>query len=108
MRWPTGATPALTQSATGTTGAGYGGSLPIVSSNGATPGTGVVWLIRRSSPISLEAYNADTLGAPLYTASVGQLVQSGPGQFVPDADCRPMAGSTLPAYKAVSVFGLTQ
>ena len=34
----TGSNPALTQVATGTTHAGYGGSLPIVSSNGATSG----------------------------------------------------------------------
>jgi hypothetical protein len=103
----TGATPALTQAAAGTTGAGYGGSLPIVSSNGATAGTGVVWLIRRSAPISVEAYNADTLGAPIFASNVGNW--SNPGQGNPfltpmEADGR----LYVPAYKSVSVFGLTQ
>jgi hypothetical protein len=103
----TGATPSLTQFATGTTGAGYGGSLPIVSSNGETSGTGVVWLIRRSSPISLEAYNADTLGAPIYAANVGTWSNQGQG----NSFLTPMQANGrlyLPAYKAVSVFGLKQ
>jgi hypothetical protein len=102
-----GAAPALTQFATGTTAAGYGGSLPIVSSNGATPGTGIVWLIRRTEPISVEAYGADALGAPIFTASVGNW--SNPGQG--NAFLTPMQANGrlyLPAYKAVSVFGLTQ
>ena len=103
----TGATPALTQAAAGNSGAGYGGSLPIVSSNGATAGTGVVWLIRRSAPISVEAYNADTLGAPIFASNVGNW--SNPGQGNPfltpmEADGR----LYVPAYEAVSVFGLTQ
>ncbi len=51
----TGATPSLTQVATGTVAAGYGGSLPIVSSNGSTSGTAVVWLIHRGSTVRLEA-----------------------------------------------------
>jgi hypothetical protein len=103
----TGAKPALTQFATGTSGAGYGGSLPIVSSNGAGSGTGVVWLIRRSAPISMEAYNADALGKPLYTATVGNW--SNPGQSNPFLTPMQANGRLyVPAYKTVSVFGLTQ
>ena len=41
----TGATPALTPLATGSDGAGFGGSFPIVSSNGVATGTGVVWAL---------------------------------------------------------------
>ena len=74
----TGATPMLTQLATGTTGAGYGGSFPVVSSNGATAGTGVVWLIRRDTTEQLEAYDAVNLGAPLFQANAGSWNTSGP------------------------------
>ena len=69
----TGATPKLTQLATGTTGAGYGGSFPVVSSNGATAGTGVVWLIRRDTTEQLEAYDAVSLGTPAVPGQCGQL-----------------------------------
>ena len=31
-----------------------------------------MWLIRRSVPMALEAYNADTLGAPIYAANAGK------------------------------------
>jgi hypothetical protein len=57
--------------ATGTTKAGYGGSLPVVTSNGSTAGTALVWVLRRSTPVDLEAYDAIALGAPVYSASVG-------------------------------------
>jgi len=43
------ATLSLTMSAAGSSGAGYGGSLPIVSSNGALPSSGVLWLIDRAN-----------------------------------------------------------
>ncbi len=100
-------TPGLTPFAAGTTQAGYGGSLPVVSSNGAATGTGVVWLIRRSAPMELEAYNADALGTPLFSANVGSWsnVQN-QNSFV-----TPMVANGrvyAPAYKTVKVFGLTQ
>jgi hypothetical protein len=101
-----GATPALTPIASGTSDAGYGGSLPIVSSNGAAPGTGVVWLIRRSSPVSVEAYNADTLGAPIFAANTGAWPNPEQNPFL-----TPMQANGrvyVPGYKTVTVFGLAQ
>jgi len=102
----TGATPSLTNTLTGTTGSGYGGSLPIVSSNGATSGTGVVWLIRRSVPIELEAYNATTLGAPIYAVTAGNwsnTTDNNPFLTPMEANGRVY----VPAYLTVEVFGLT-
>ncbi len=98
-------TPALTQTMAGTTKAGYGGSLPIVSSNGDIPGSGIVWLVRRSVPMELEAYGADTLGKPLFAANAGvwSNVQNQNSFVTPmEANGRVYA----PAYKTVKVFGL--
>ena len=103
----TGATPSLTQTVTGTSGAGYGGSLPIVSSNGATAHTGVVWLMERYSPITLEAYDASTLGAPIYSAQTGSW--SNPGQGNPFLTPMEANGHVyVTGYQNVYVFGLTQ
>jgi outer membrane protein assembly factor BamB len=102
----TGATPALTQVAQGTTTAGYGGSLPVVSSNGAMPGTGVVWLVRRTKPPTVEAYAADSLGAPIFSASAGKWSNPAGNSFL-----TPLVANGrlfVPAYKTVMVFGLTQ
>ena len=98
-------TPALTQTVTGTTTGGYGGTLPVVSSNGAAPGTGVLWMIRRSAPMELEAYDADKLGAPLFSANAGSWSnKQNQNSFVSvmEANGRVYA----PAYKTVKVFGL--
>lgn len=102
----TGTQPALTQFATGTTGAGYGGSLPIVSSNGAVSGTGVVWLIRRSYPVSLEAYSADTLGAPIFSAKTGYWPNPEDNPFLTPMEANGRV--YVPGYQTVSVFGLSQ
>ena len=93
--------------ATGTTGAGYGGSLPIISSNGSTAGTGVVWLVRRSAPIELEAYDATNLGNPIYSANIGgwsNPYDDNPFLTALEANGRVYVGS----YLTVQVFGLTQ
>jgi len=101
-----GATPSLTQVAAGTSAAGYGGSLPIVSSNGAASGTGVVWLVRRGSSVQLEAYNAVSLGAPIFAAGAG--TWSNPGQQNSFLTAMAANGRVyVPAYKTVNVFGLT-
>jgi hypothetical protein len=99
----TGSTPQLTQLSTGTTGAGYGGSFPVVSSNGATPRSGVVWLIRRDTTEQLEAYDALKLGDPLFQANAGSWNTSGPFLSPLVANGRVYVG----AYQTVSVFGLT-
>ena len=98
-------TPALTPTVTGTTTGGYGGTSPVVSSNGNTAGTGVLWMMRRSAPMELEAYNADTLGAPLFSANAGTWSnRQNQNSFVSvmEANGRVYA----PAYKTVKVFGL--
>jgi hypothetical protein len=101
----TGSLPSLTQVASGTSSAGYGGSLPIVSSNGATPSTGVVWLVNRNGGVTLEAYDALALGAPLFSANAG--VWSNPGQGNPFVTPMEADGRVyVPAYKTVTVFGL--
>jgi len=99
----TGSTPKLTQIATGTTGAGYGGSFPVVSSNGSAPNTAVVWLIRRGTTEQLEAYDAVNLGAPLFHANAGHWNTSGSFLTPLEANGRVY----VPAAGTVTVFGLT-
>jgi hypothetical protein len=104
----TGSTPSLTKTLNGTSYAGYGGSLPIVSSNGATAGTGLVWLIDRAQePFSIEGYDASALGAPIFSAVVGTWSNAGNGNpflTAMEANGRVYA----PGYKVVQVYGLTQ
>ncbi len=55
----TGSTPGLTQVAASSDGAGFGGSFPVISSNGSTAGTAVVWAVERGNPTEyLAAYDA--------------------------------------------------
>jgi hypothetical protein len=104
----TGSTPALTLGATGTSRGGYGGSLPIVSSNGANAGTGVIWLINRANePFAIEAYDAVNLGAPIFSAQIGTWSNVGQGNpfLTPmEANGRVYA----PGYKVVQVYGLAE
>jgi hypothetical protein len=96
--------PSLTDAFDGTTTAGGGGSFPVVTSNGTTPSTAVVWLIRRGMPEQLEAYDAATLGAPIYSGTAGTW-SNGYNAFITPlvANGRAYVG----AYKTVTVFGLT-
>jgi hypothetical protein len=100
----TGSTPALTQTMTGNSYGGYGGSLPIVSSNGA--GNGVVWLINRAQePFSVEAYDASILGNPIFSAQVGMWSNAGQG----NPFLTPMEANGrvyVPGYLLVQVYGL--
>jgi hypothetical protein len=103
----TGSQPSLTQVATGTSSAGYGGSLPIISSNAGTPGTGVVWLIRRGATVQLEAYDAVALGSPLFAANAGVWSnQSYGNSFLTAMEANGRV--YVPAYQTVTVFGLGQ
>ncbi len=98
----TGTAPALTPQAQGSTKAGFGGSLPVVSSNGSKAGSGVVWLVRRASPVQLEAYDAEKLGAPIFSASAGSW-SAGNAFLTPmEANGRVYVG----ASGTVTVFGL--
>ena len=100
----TGASPALTQIAAGSDQAGFGGSFPIISSNGQASGTGVVWALEHGSTMQLKAYNAASLGTPLFQANSGNWSNGGRGWLTPlVANGRVYA----PAYLTVSVFGLT-
>jgi hypothetical protein len=99
----TGATPSLTQFATGSTTSGQGGSTPIVSSNGSTAGTGVVWTIRRGNPMTLEAYDAEHLGTPIFSAAAGSWTAGRPFQTPMQANGRVY----VPGTGTVTVFGLT-
>lgn len=98
------ATPTFTAAASGTSVGGWGGSMPIVSSNGTTPGTGIVWLVRRTQNPQLEAYDAATLGAPIYQATAGVWSSSRNNAYVSAmaANGRVYVGT----YKTVTVFGL--
>jgi hypothetical protein len=101
----TGATPSLTLTASGTSGAGGGGSFPIVSTNGSVAGTGIVWLIRRGNPTEqLEAYDAASLGAPIFAQNAGDWSNGSRSYLSPlVANGRVYVGSK----NAVTVFGLT-
>ncbi|HEY1615072.1 MAG TPA: hypothetical protein VGF97_15405 [Rhizomicrobium sp.] len=100
----TGATPQLTQIAQGSSGGGFGGSFPVVSSNGTETGTGVVWVIRRASTEQLEAYDAQNLGTPLFASNAGTWSNGSRAYLSPTvANGRVYVG----AYKTVTVFGLT-
>jgi hypothetical protein len=95
--------PSLTPSAEGVTKAGYGGSIPIISSNGGN--NGVVWLLARTTPIELEAYDATSLGPPLSSANVGPWSNPGYG----NSFLTPMVANGrvyAAAYNVVKVFGL--
>lgn len=102
----TGASPSLSNTVNGASGAGYGGSLPIVSSNGAAANTGVLWLINRATePFALEAYDAVALGAPIFSARIGTWSNAGQG----NPFLTPMQANGrvyAPGYKLVRVFGL--
>jgi hypothetical protein len=101
------ATPTLTIQASGTSVGGPGGSMPIVSSNGALANTGVAWLINRAdSPFSIEAYDAVKLGAPIFTAQIGTWsVPGATNEFLTPMEANGRVYA--PGYLLVRVYGLT-
>jgi hypothetical protein len=94
----------LQLSTSGTSGAGYGGSSPIVSSNGQNPGTGVVWLVNRNSTLTLEAYDATNVGNLLFSGSAGTWSNPQNNGFITPlvANGKVYVGAT----NTVSVFGM--
>lgn len=57
-----------------------GGTIPVISSNGTTAGTGIVWFIQRpatssdqdpGTPVTLRAFNAANLSQQLFSAQAG-------------------------------------
>jgi hypothetical protein len=80
--------------------------MPIVSSNGSLPNTGLVWLIDRAhTPFGIEAYDAVKLGAPIFTAQIGSWSNNGHNNVF----LTPMVANGrvyAPGYKLVQVYGL--
>jgi hypothetical protein len=100
----TGSTPSLTKAMTGNSWGGYGGSLPIVSSNGSS--NGIVWLINRAQePFSVEAYDASVLGTPIFSAQVGTWSNASQGNpFLTPLEANGRV--YVPGYLLVQVYGL--
>ena len=96
----------LTLSSSGSSHAGYGGSTPVVSSNGQMPGTGIVWLVQRASTgiLYLEAYDATNVSTRLFHGSAGTWSNPAHNGFV-----TPLVANGkvyVPSTNAVTVFGL--
>jgi len=99
----TGSTPSLAEVAAGTQRVMLGGSIPIVTSDGDKAGTGVVWVLRRHHPPYLDAYDAEHLGAPLFSAELPDYTGGSPKLTPIAANGRVYIGTS----GSVSVFGLT-
>jgi len=100
----TSGTPSLTNTINGTSSGGGGGTFPIVSTNGSTANTGVVWVIKRATTEQLQAYNAATLGDPIFASNAGTWSNGSRAYLTPlVANGRVYVG----AFKTVTVFGLT-
>jgi hypothetical protein len=96
--------PQLQLASTGPSYAGYGGSTPVVSSDGQLPGTGIVWLVNRSTPLVLEAYDATDVSRLLFSGVAGQWGNPQNNGFV-----TPLVANGkvyVPATGTISVFGL--
>lgn len=96
--------PQLQLASTGPSYSGYGGSTPVVSSNGQMPGTGIVWLVNRSTPLVLEAYDATDVSRLLFSGAAGQWSNPQNNGFV-----TPLVANGkvyVPATGTISVFGL--
>jgi hypothetical protein len=100
-----GGTPHLyLESQRGASPAGYGGSLPIGSSWGQKPLTGVVWLVQRNSTLRLEAYSARESTRMLFAGNAGTWSNPENNGFV-----TPLVANGrvyVPADGTISVFGL--
>ncbi|MFL5237481.1 MAG: hypothetical protein ACJ8EL_07735 [Rhizomicrobium sp.] len=95
----------LNQIAVSSDNASGSGAFPVVSSNGTTANTAVVWAIERGSPTEqLKAYDGASLGAPLFAANAGNWSNGNRSYETPlVANGRVY----VPAYLTVTVFGLT-
>ena len=100
---PTGALSLLSSSLNKFT-IGEGGAIPAVSSNGSTVGTAIVWLVARSNPLRLFAYDATNLVTKVFEGDAGAWPNAHGGAFmVPTvANGKVYVGSD----GQVTVFGL--
>jgi hypothetical protein len=94
----------LKLSSTGPSNSGYGGSSPVVSSNGQLPGTAVVWLVNRSTPLQLEAYDASDVSHLLFQGNAGVWRNPQQNGFVTALVANGKV--YVPATGTVTVFGL--
>jgi len=90
-----------------------GGSQPIVSSNGTVAGTAIVWAIKGNppggGPLSLYAFDAIKMGAPLFSANAGVWSVAGGASYVGSALTSPTVANGrvyVPVDGGVAVFGL--
>ena len=89
------------------------GSQPVVSSNGTTAGTAVVWALKTpgnaGGKISLYAFDALNMGHTLFTAQAGTWTQTTGSAWIGGALVSPLVAGGhvyVPTDGAVSVFGL--
>ncbi len=75
---------------------------PNVSSNQQNPGTGVVWLIARSNPLRLRAFDATNLANQLLDVNCGPWNNSKGGAFI---EPTPIQGKVYCAGAELVVFG---
>ncbi len=61
---------------------GPGGATPTISSNQQAAGTGVVWVIVRSNPLRLQAYDATNLTVKLFDGEAGPWTNPHGGAFI--------------------------
>jgi hypothetical protein len=88
---------------------GLGGSVPVISSNGSAPGSGIVWALVRpdddkTTPVMLTAFDASYVYTELYSAPVSMWQNPKGGAYlVPTV----MNGKVyVPGANSVTVFGL--
>ena len=90
-----------------------GGSQPVVSSNGTTTGTSIVWALKTpgngGGTISLYAFDALNMGHTLFNAAAGTWTQTPGTQWIGGALVSPLVAGGhvyVPTDGSVSVFGL--
>jgi FtsP/CotA-like multicopper oxidase with cupredoxin domain len=91
------------------------GSQPVVSSNGTTAGTAVVWALKTpgnsGGTISLYAFDALNMSHQLFSAAAGQWTNTTGASYIGGAFVSPLIANGrvyVPTDGAVAVFGLNQ
>jgi len=95
---------ALALTHTGSSSGGYGGADPVVTSNGTAAGSAVLWLVKRGTTVSLQAYDASDVTKLLFSGAAGSWTNTSGNAFV-----SPMvvAGRAyVGAASTVKIFGL--
>jgi hypothetical protein len=89
------------------------GSQPVVSSNGTTPGTAVVWALKTpgngGGNITLYAFNALSMSQPLFTGTAGTWTLASGASYIGGALVSPLVANGrvyVPVDGGVAIFGL--